>query len=33
MGFPGGAVVKNRLPMQETQGMQVWYLGWEDPLK
>ena len=30
MGFPGGSVVKNHLPMQETQ---VRSLGWEDPLE
>ena len=29
-GFPGGAVVKNLLPMQE---MQVQPLDWEDPLE
>ena len=29
-GFPGGSVVKN-LPAK--QEMQVWSLGWEDPLK
>ena len=26
-------MVKNQLPMQETQEMQVRPLGWEDPLK
>ena len=26
-------MVKNRLPMQETQEMQVQFLGQEDPLK
>ena len=31
-GFPGGSVVKNGLPMQETQEIQVQSLGWEDPL-
>ena len=30
LGFPGGSVVKNRLPVQE---MQVQSLGWEDPLE
>ena len=30
MGFLGGSVVKNLPAMQE---MQVWSLGWEDPLK
>ena len=29
-GFPGGSVVKNQPAMQE---MQVWSLGWEDPLE
>ena len=29
----GGSVVKNRLPMQETQEMWVWSLGQEDPLE
>ena len=35
MGFPGGSVVKKKicLPMQETQEMQVWSLGQEDPLE
>ena len=28
--FPGGAGVKNYLPIQETQEMQVQSLGWED---
>ena len=28
--FPGGSVVKNLPAMQETQ---VWFLGWEDPLR
>ena len=31
--FPGGAVVKNHLPTQETQEMQVQSLGWDDPLE
>ena len=30
MGFPGGSVVENLLPMQETW---VQSLGWEDPLE
>ena len=29
IGFPGGSVVKNRLPIQEKW---VRSLGWEDPL-
>ena len=29
-GLPGGSVVKNPLPTQETQ---VPFLGWEDPLE
>ena len=33
MGFPGGSVVKNRLPMKETEEMQVPSLGREDPLE
>ena len=33
LGFPGGAVVKNRLPMPEAQEMQVRSLGQEDPLE
>ena len=34
MGFPGGASGKETcLPMQETQEMQVQFLGWEDPLE
>ena len=32
-GLPGGSGVKNGLPMQETQEMQVQSLGREDPLK
>ena len=32
-GFPGGVMVKNRLPMQETQDKDVWSLGQEDPLE
>ena len=31
MGFAGGSVVKNPPAMQETQAMQVWSLGQEDP--
>ena len=30
-GFPDGSTVKECLPMQETQEMQVWSLCWEDP--
>ena len=30
MKIPGGAVVKNPPTMQE---MQIWSLGWEDPLE
>ena len=33
VGFPGGAVVKNRLPMPEAQETQVRSLGREDPLE
>ena len=33
MGFPGGAVVRIHLPMQETQETQVQSLGGEDPLE
>ena len=33
MGFPGGSVVKNHLPMQETQETWVRSLGQEDPLE
>ena len=33
MGFPGGSVVKIPPAMQELQEMQVWSLGWEDPLE
>ena len=29
----GVLVVKNTLPVQEKQVMQVRYLGWEDPLE
>ena len=32
-GFPGGSVVKNILPMQEVQEMEVQSLGWEDSLE
>ena len=31
MGFPSGTVVKNPLPMQETQELGILSLGWEDP--
>ena len=33
MGFPLGSVVKNRLPMQETQETQIQSLDQEDTLK
>ena len=33
MGFPGGSEVKNPPAMQETQEMQVQFLGQEDPLE
>ena len=33
MEFPGGAVVKIRLPMQEMQETLVQFLGQEDPLE
>ena len=34
VGFPAGSVGKNLPAMQETQqNLQVWSLGWEDPLK
>ena len=33
MGFPGLAVVRICLPMQETQETWDWSLGWEDPLE
>ena len=32
-GFPGGPVVRNLLPMQETQETQVGSLDWEDLLE
>ena len=32
-GFPAGAVVNYRLPMQEMHSMQVRFLGQEDPLE
>ena len=32
-GFPGGSVVKNPPAVQETQEVQVRFLGWEDPLE
>ena len=32
-GFPSGSVVKNLPATQETQEMQVWSLGLEDPLE
>ena len=33
MGFPGGLVVKNLIPMQEMQEMWVRSLDWEDLLE
>ena len=33
MAFTGGSVVKNLMPVQETQEMQVQFLGQEDPLE
>ena len=33
MGLPAGSVVKNLPARQETQEMQVQFLGWEDPLE
>ena len=33
MGFPGGAVVKIHLPMQEMQETLVQFLGQEDSLE
>ena len=32
-GHPGGSVVKNPPAKQEMQVIQVWSLGWEDPLE
>ena len=32
-GLPDGAVVKNLLPVQETEETQVWSPGREDPLE
>ena len=32
-GFPSGSVVKNLPAMHEPQKMQVWSLGWEEPLE
>ena len=32
-GFPGGSVIKNSLPIRETQKTQVRSLIWEDPLE
>ena len=32
-GLPGSSAVKNLPEIQETQEMQVWSLGWEDPLE
>ena len=33
LDFPDGSVVKNLPAMQETQEIQVWSLGREDPLE
>lgn len=33
MGFLGGKLIKNQLPMQETEETGVWSLGQEDLLK
>jgi len=33
LGFPDGSVIKNCLPMQETQEARVQSLGWGDPLE
>ena len=33
MGFHGGSAVKNLAAVKELQEMQVWSLGWEDPLE
>ena len=33
MGLPGVSVVKNCLPLQETQEARVRSLSWEDPLE
>ena len=33
VGFPGGTVVKNHLPVQKTQEIPVWSLDQEDPLE
>ena len=33
LGFPGGSVIKNPLPVQETQEMQVQSLVQKDPLE
>ena len=33
LGIPMWLVVENLPEMQETQGMRVWSLGWEDPLE
>ena len=32
-GFPGGSVVKNHLPIQETQETKIWSVGQEDSLE
>ena len=33
MAFPGGSTVKNPLAKQETQEIQIRFLGQEDPLE
>ena len=33
LDFPGGAVVRILLPVQETQETRAQSLGWEDPLE
>ena len=33
MGLPQWLSVKNLPAMKETQEIQVWSLGWEDPLE
>ena len=32
-GFPDGSGLKNLPEMQAPQEMQIWFLGWEDPLE
>ena len=33
LGFPGGIVIKDPLPMQELQETWVLFLAWEEPLE